>query len=261
VQNGEGNSAESSPSTTPSASGEPPAAVETQEEGAAVDGAAPAEQNDAGSEPTTPPRMQPPEPRVVSKPATVAPAVSEARPLGHTEAEPHAKPKPPEGKAMAKPVETKAPLKGSDTKLPPKTAEAKSVEAKTVPKPGDGKAVAKVSEAKSALKSAESKTDEPKSTPAATDARTPSTAPKPPVPVVGGWNVQLGSFASDINAKNLVDKLKAAGYKAYSEPRLEQGVTVFKVRVGPTPGKAEAERIRQRIEGQFDAHGMLVPSH
>ena len=73
--------------------------------------------------------------------------------------------------------------------------------------------------------------------------------------------MQLGSFASDINAKKLVDKLKAAGYKAYSEPRLEQGATVFKVRVGPTPGKAEAERLRQRIEGQFEAHGMLVPSH
>ena len=68
------------------------------------------------------------------------------------------------------------------------------------------------------------------------------------------------AFASDINAKKLVDKLKAAGYKAYTEPRLEQGATVFKVRVGPTPGKAEAERLRQRIEAQFEARGMLVPS-
>ncbi len=78
---------------------------------------------------------------------------------------------------------------------------------------------------------------------------------------VAGWTVQLGSFASDLNARKLVDKLKAAGYRAYSEPRLEQRVTVFKVRVGPMPGKAEAERLRQRIEAQFEARGMLVPAH
>ena len=76
---------------------------------------------------------------------------------------------------------------------------------------------------------------------------------------VAGWTVQLGSFASDVNARKLVDKLKAAGYKAYSEPRIEQRATVFKVRVGPTPSKAEAERLRQRIEAQFEARGMLVP--
>ena len=56
------------------------------------------------------------------------------------------------------------------------------------------------------------------------------------------------------------DTVKAAGYQAYTEPRLEHGATVFKVRVGPTPGKAEAERLRQRIEAQFEARGMLVPS-
>ena len=80
-------------------------------------------------------------------------------------------------------------------------------------------------------------------------------------PTVNAWTVQLGSFSSDVNAKKLVDKLRAAGYKAYSEPRMEQGTTVFKVRVGPTPGRAEAARLRQRIEAQFDARGMLVPSH
>ena len=95
---------------------------------------------------------------------------------------------------------------------------------------------------------------------AGSDTKPPS-KPIPPTPsTVAGWTVQLGSFASDINARKLVDKLKAAGYKAYSEPRIEQRVTVFKVRVGPTPGKAEAERLRQRIEAQFEARGMLVPS-
>lgn len=74
-----------------------------------------------------------------------------------------------------------------------------------------------------------------------------------------GWTVQLGSFASDVNATHLVDRLRAAGFKANSERRVEQGTPVFKVRVGPVPSRAEAERMRERVESQFAAHGMLVP--
>ena len=97
---------------------------------------------------------------------------------------------------------------------------------------------------------------------AGTEVKSPAARPPAPAPAsVAGWTVQLGSFASEINARKLVDKLKTAGYRAYSEPRVEQHTTVFKVRVGPTPGKAEAERLRQRIEAQFDARGMLIPSH
>ena len=89
----------------------------------------------------------------------------------------------------------------------------------------------------------------------------------PPVPASklaaalapAGWTVQLGSFASDVNATHLVDRLRAAGFKANSERRVEQGTPVFKVRVGPVPTRAEAERMRERVESQFAAHGMLVP--
>ncbi|MGE0859437.1 MAG: SPOR domain-containing protein [Gammaproteobacteria bacterium] len=91
----------------------------------------------------------------------------------------------------------------------------------------------------------------------------PAPAPRPAEarpPAVTGWAVQLGSFGSDANARKLVDKLRGAGFKAYSEARLEQGATVYKVRVGPAPTRTEAERVRQRIEAKFDQRGMLVPA-
>lgn len=217
VESGEGSSAEPTPVDTPSAGGEPPAALETLEEGAApeADGLAPP----AAAVGTVAPRMQPPMPRSVTPPTLTPPA----------------EPAPADG----------------DSK-PPVPAEA--MERKPSVKPPQAKPAAKVSGIK---------VSEPKTTPKPPAPKLEAKAPvvaKPVTPAVGGWTVQLGSFASDLNAKKLVDKLKAAGYKAYTEPRLEQGVTVFKVRVGPTPGKAEAERLRQRIEAQFEARGMLVPS-
>ena len=127
-------------------------------------------------------------------------------------------------------------------------------------KPREVEAAAALAMPKSTVKPVQPKLDPKSASVAKPPAAKLVAATKPAVPAVGGWTVQLGSFASDLNAKKLVDKLKAAGYKAYTEPRLEQGATVFKVRVGPTPGKAEAERLRQRIEAQFEARGMLVPS-
>lgn len=210
VETGEGSN-----EPTPSASGEPPLAVETVEDGAVV-AAAPTVDEHITVEPLAP-RMQPPTSRVEDKPVTAP------KPLTQLESKPTLK-----SEAAVKPREAKA-----EALAPAPKPTVKSVESRLEPKPV---IVAKAAEAKALV------------------------ATRPAVPAVGGWTVQLGSFASDLNAKKLVDKLKAAGYKAYTEPRLEQGVTVFKVRVGPTPGKAEAERLRQRIEAQFEARGMLVPS-
>jgi DedD protein len=228
VQTGEGQNAELLPGVTPSVGGEPPLAAETLEEGV----------NAASQTPeiTTPietpaPRMQPPSPRSVS--------AADARPTAlNADHPPPMDPKPAAGKAG----------------LAPQAAQV--IKPQGVSKP-------------SAKPLAQSK---PPAPPLATTKPTPPKAERavqapvarplaPLPPTVAGWTVQLGSFANDVNARKLVDKLKAAGYRAYSEPRLEQHVTVFKVRVGPTPGKAEAERLRQRIEAQFDARGMLVPAH
>ena len=159
---------------------------------------------------------------------------------------------PPTSRLVDEPLSAAKPL----THLQPKPER----HSKAAVKQSAAQATASATVPKSTVKSVETKVD-PKSAIVAKPAEAkPLPATKAALPAVGGWTVQLGSFASDINAKKLVDRLKAAGYQAYTEPRLEHGATVFKVRVGPTPGKAEAERLRQRIEAQFEARGMLVPS-
>lgn len=100
--------------------------------------------------------------------------------------------------------------------------------------------------------------ESPSESPAA--APTATVLAPPAAPASGErWAVQLGSFASEANARRLVAKLRAADLDAYSEQRTEQGATVFKVRVSADGGRAGAERLRQRLEREFEQRGMLVP--
>ena len=232
VQTGEGRDAELPPAVTPSAGGEPPLSAETLEEAAAT----PTQMPDDSASPEIPaPRMQPPIPRNAPAPAARPAAVN----AGH--------PSPMDLKPAAGKPAANADVEPQPAPTPKPQGESKLA----------AKAPAQTKPAAPALSGA--KTLPAK---AVSDAKPPVARQLALLPTtVAGWTVQLGSFASDVNARKLVDKLKAAGYKAYSEPRVEQHTTVFKVRVGPTPGKAEAERLRQRIEAQFDARGMLVPAH
>ncbi len=76
---------------------------------------------------------------------------------------------------------------------------------------------------------------------------------------LSGWAIQLGSFVSEDNARRLLDKLRAAGYTAYLERHREGTSTVFKVRVGPERQRADAERLRDRLEREFASKGILRP--
>ena len=232
VQAGEGHDAESLPAVTPSVGGEPPLAAETLEESAGTP-ALPPSAGEVTTEQTPAPRMLPPIPHSTSVPAAGATVLKLGRP----------------SPVDAKPADSKpAAIPGGESKPAPKLRSETKPPAKPLAQtkpPAPVLAVAKPSPPK-----------------AESEVKPPLPRQLAPAPAtVAGWTVQLGSFASDVNARKLVDKLKAAGYRAYSEPRVEDHATVFKVRVGPTPGKAEAERLRQRIEAQFEARGMLVPSH
>ncbi len=91
----------------------------------------------------------------------------------------------------------------------------------------------------------------------------PSTPPAPAEagndPTVSGWAIQLGSFASEDNARRLLERLRGAGYTAYLEKHREGSSTVFKVRVGPERQRAAAEQLRDRLEREFATKGMLRP--
>lgn len=53
--------------------------------------------------------------------------------------------------------------------------------------------------------------------------------------------IQLGSFGNQANAKKLVDKLKAAGYKAYLRSAKSNSKSISRVLVGPELKREQAE--------------------
>ena len=90
----------------------------------------------------------------------------------------------------------------------------------------------------------------------APEPATPSPASTPPVAApraaAGGWAVQVGAFGSAATAHGLVKKLAADGYRAFVAPVQRGGKTLHRVRVGPEPDKAGADR----VAGQLKAKGL-----
>lgn len=79
---------------------------------------------------------------------------------------------------------------------------------------------------------------------------TPSTEPPSAKPRTGltAWVVQVGSFSSQENAQQLVEKLRAAQLPT-PDPELVdiRGKRYFRVKVGPVVERAEADRILEKV--------------
>lgn len=106
----------------------------------------------------------------------------------------------------------------------------------------------------------------PENAPEPAPAPEPAQAePAPPAlesdesPVLAGFVVQVGSYANGDNAAALVDKLKAAGYRAYSETDSAEGRLVHRVMVGPELRKEDAELTRQLLadDERFGFKGLV----
>jgi DedD protein len=80
----------------------------------------------------------------------------------------------------------------------------------------------------------------------------PGPAPSPPSEParVGGWVVQVGAFGSADAAQRLVEQLSAAGFEAHVAPVIRSGRTLHRVRVGPVPGRADADQLAERLKGR-----------
>ncbi|MDD5431842.1 MAG: SPOR domain-containing protein [Candidatus Omnitrophica bacterium] len=63
------------------------------------------------------------------------------------------------------------------------------------------------------------------------------------------YTIQVGSFSSELNAKNLIAKLSAKGYSAYIEEGLSsRGKKYYKVRVGKLTSHNDAKELRDKLE-------------
>jgi len=102
--------------------------------------------------------------------------------------------------------------------------------------------------------------------PATASVTAPATAPATaPVTATvtataGGYAVQLGAFANFSNAENFLGRVQNQLAQVEVEPRIRQGGGLYRVYVGPYPGRDEARRVGERITQAFGYPVMVAPN-
>lgn len=75
---------------------------------------------------------------------------------------------------------------------------------------------------------------------------------------VNAWVIQLGSFASEQNARDLEARLQKEGYAAFVEKIGTGEEQKFRVRVGPELLRAKADQAREKLEKELNLKGIVV---
>lgn len=158
----------------------------------------------------------------------------------------------------AQPVATVVPAAAAAEPPKPvaaKPLEARPLEAKPVePKPADPKP-------------AEPKPAEPKPI-AAKPADPKPAAPKPPAPkpvatpsatAKVGFAVQVGAFSDAAEAGALRERLRAAGFSAFTESVNTDKGTLTRVRAGPVIDRAAADQLKAQIQAKTGVDGIVRP--
>ena len=85
-------------------------------------------------------------------------------------------------------------------------------------------------------------------------------APTPAASASGtGFAVQVGAFAAVADATALRDKLRGAGFNAFTESvRTDKGA-LTRVRVGPAMTRAEADQLKASVQSKLGIAGMVRP--
>lgn len=96
------------------------------------------------------------------------------------------------------------------------------------------------------------------SAPAAEPAPAPTAAPAPAAAPQSGWIVQLASLSSKDNAMALRERLRGLGYTAFVEETKTAKGVLYRVRVGPELERANAEKLRDRLQEQVDLKGLVT---
>lgn len=88
----------------------------------------------------------------------------------------------------------------------------------------------------------------------------PTPAPATPAASGTGFAVQVGAFGNAAEATRLRDRLRAAGFTAFTETVSGDKGPLTRVRVGPVLTRGEAERLRAQVSAKAGVSGM-VRSH
>jgi len=73
-----------------------------------------------------------------------------------------------------------------------------------------------------------------------------------------GWVVQLGSFSNQKNADELMEQLRKKTYHVFVEKITQDGLTVYRVRIGPQRQRADAEEIRDKLARELQLKAMVL---
>jgi cell division septation protein DedD len=97
--------------------------------------------------------------------------------------------------------------------------------------------------------------------PAATTATAPKPATTPAAPAASstGFAVQVGAFAKASEATALRDRLRAAGFSAFTEAVATDKGTLTRVRVGPVLNRAEADQLKAQLKSKSGVDGIVRP--
>lgn len=137
----------------------------------------------------------------------------------------------------------------------PASAAAPPPEAGPAPK-AEAKPAAQAPVAKPEQKPA-AKPETPK--PAATVAKPEPPASKPANAAGTGFAVQVGAFADAAAAGALRDKLRAAGFNAFTDTVNTDAGRRTRVRVGPAMTRAEADVLKAQVKAKAGIDGMVRP--
>jgi cell division septation protein DedD len=96
----------------------------------------------------------------------------------------------------------------------------------------------------------------PKPTPA---SATPASMPKPPAAAGTGFAVQLAAYSKTGDATALRDRLRAAGFSAFTESVGTDKGTLTRVRVGPVANRADAEQLQAQVKAKLGLDGIVRP--
>ncbi len=152
-----------------------------------------------------------------------------------------------------------APLAG---KNPARPAAAASVPAETDPSAGAVPAAGNAGAAKPAAVATAPATPAAPAKPAVSSdplgdlakARAKAKSDAPPAPVASGadpfsYFIQVGAFRTPDDAEQQRAKLSLMGYQAKVSEREQYGRTVYRVRLGPFDRKDEADKTKEKLEG------------
>jgi cell division septation protein DedD len=160
----------------------------------------------------------------------------------------------------AEPAPTAAPPQPVTAAETPKPVAAKppepKPEVKSQPKPAEPRPVA----AKPPIaKPVEPKPAEPK--PAVAVAKPPAPKPvaAPPAAAKVGFAVQLGAFGDAAEAGAMRERLRAAGFTAFTEAVNTDKGKLTRVRVGPVLDRASADQLKSQIKAKTGIDGIVRP--